>query len=77
MNTLQETVEEEIARLKLKRDELRGRLENIKNDIGAGLDADSEERAIQLENAEVLDGIANAAAEELQRIQNRLHELGA
>ena len=52
-----------------KRDELRARLESIEADYRRGLDADSEERATQLANADVLDGIARATAEELQRLE--------
>ena len=59
-----------------KRDELRARLAAIEKDYRQGLDADSEEQAIQLENAEVLDGIAKAAAEELQRVEAQLAKLG-
>lgn len=55
-----------------KRDELRARLEAIKNDYRQGLDRDSEEQAQQLENAEVLEGIAKSTAEELQRIEEQL-----
>lgn len=51
------------------------RLEAIRRDIRNGLDADSEERAVQLENAEVLAGIARATAEELVRVEQRLAEL--
>lgn len=65
----------EIQQLTEKRDELIARLDAIRKDYQQGLDADSEERAIQLENAEVLDGIARAAEEELQRIEARLAEL--
>ena len=57
------------AQLLAKRDELRERLEAIRRDIRSGLDANSEERAIQLENAEVLDGIAKVTTEELARIE--------
>lgn len=60
------------AQLLAKRDELRERLEAIRRDVRSGLDADAEERAIQLENAEVLDGIAKATAEELARIEQQL-----
>jgi len=59
-----------------KRDELRSRLEAIKNDYQQGLDADIEEQAIQLENAEVQEAIAKAAFEELQRIEEELAKLG-
>ena len=63
------------ASLLAKREELRERLDAISRDIRQGLDADSEERAVQLENAEVLDGIAKATAEELARIEQQLAEL--
>ena len=43
-----------------KRNELRQRLEDIESDYRRGLDPDSGERAVQLENAEVLEGIAKA-----------------
>jgi RNA polymerase-binding transcription factor DksA len=58
-----------------KRDQLVKRLEAIENDYRQGLDADAEEQAIQLENAEVLEGIARAAREELDRIEKELEEL--
>jgi len=67
--------QDEITRLLAQRDELRARIDAINADFRRGLDADSEERAIQLENQEVLDGIARAAAEELQRIESRLAAL--
>ena len=58
-----------------KRNELRTRLESIEQDYRQGLDADSEEQAVQLENAEVLDAIAKSTADELQRIEDRLAAL--
>ena len=58
-----------------KRDELRTRLESIEKDYRQGLDADSEEQAVQLQNAEVLEGIAKSTAEELQRIEEQLAKL--
>lgn len=58
-----------------RRNELRQRLEAIENDYRQGLDADAEERAIQLENAEVLAGIARSISEELQVIEERLARL--
>jgi len=59
-----------------QRDALNNRLDAIQKDYQQGLDADSEERAIQLENAEVLDGIYKATMEELQLVEKRLSELG-
>lgn len=67
-------VEEELQKLRVRRDELRARLEAIEADYRKGLDADSEERAQQLENAEVLEGISKAAAEELAEIEEKLAE---
>ena len=57
-----------------KRDELCQRLEEIEKDYRQGLDPDSEEQAIQLENAEVLEGIAKSTSEQLQEIEKQLAE---
>jgi RNA polymerase-binding transcription factor DksA len=59
-------------KLMAKRHELREKLEAIEKDYRRGLDPDSGERAVQLENAEVLDGIAKAIAEELARVEEEL-----
>lgn len=66
---------QEIAGLRKKRDELRERLEAIEKDYRQGLERDTEEQAIQLENADVLAAIARSTAEELDRIEARLAEL--
>lgn len=66
---------DEKAGLLAQREALRKRIEEIEADYRRGLDADSEERAQQLENAEVLEGIARAAAEELAQVEARLAEL--
>lgn len=70
-----DAISTERAKLLLQREALRERLEAINEDYRKGLSADSEEQAIQLENAEVLEGIAKAAAEELERIEQRLANL--
>ena len=57
-----------------KRDELCQRLEEIEKDYRQGLEPDSEEQAIQLENAEVLEGIAKSTSEQLQEIEKQLAE---
>lgn len=57
-----------------KRDELRARLQAIQDDYRKGLSADSEEQAAELENRDVLEEIARATAEELQRIEKLLSE---
>ncbi|MDT8384683.1 MAG: hypothetical protein RRB22_09725 [Gammaproteobacteria bacterium] len=70
-----DTISTQRAELLLQREALRERLEAINADYRKGLSADSEEQAIQLENAEVLEGIAKAAAEELEQIEQRLAKL--
>jgi len=69
------TQSDEKAKLIQRRDALKGRLDAIRKDIGRGLDPDSSERAIQLENAEVLDEIARVAQEELEQIETKLAQL--
>jgi hypothetical protein len=69
------TPETEKTKLLSKRDELLARLKEINRDYRQGLEADSEERAIQLENADVLEGIAKATVEELERIEELLKKL--
>jgi RNA polymerase-binding transcription factor DksA len=65
----------EKARLMARREALRARLDAIKQDIRQGLESDSEERATQLANAEVLEAIARSTAEELERVELRLARL--
>lgn len=65
------------AALLKRRDELRNKLQAIERDYRQGLEADSEEQAIQLENAEVLTGIAKATADELRRIEDQLAALSS
>jgi len=72
MGQNQQSPGDEKTRLIEKRNELRVRLETIKSDIRKGLEPDLEERAVQLQNDEVLEGIANATAAELEEIEERL-----
>jgi len=67
--------ENEKIQLTEKRDELRSRLDAIEKDYRQGLDSNSEEQAIQLENAEVQEAIAKSTAEELQRTEEKLAKL--
>jgi DnaK suppressor protein len=67
--------QDKITELQNKRRELIERLEAIEADYRRGLDQDAEEQAIQLENAEVLDGIARAARAELERVEKALAQL--
>jgi len=57
------------------RDELMQRLAAIRADLGNGLDADSKEQAIQLENIDVLSEISRITEEELQKINHQLAAL--
>lgn len=61
--------------LMLTRDELLARLAAIRADFGKGLDADSKEQAIQLENIDVLSEISRITEEELQKINRQLSAL--
>lgn len=61
--------------LKARQTELEKRLEAIRKDMAGGLDADSEEQAIQLENYEVLREIARLAEQELAGIKKKLSNL--
>ena len=54
------------------RDELLNRLEAIRKDLRGGLDADSKEQAVQLENMQVLQEIARVTEENLQEINKQI-----
>ncbi|MFZ5842457.1 MAG: hypothetical protein ACOY3E_06085 [Pseudomonadota bacterium] len=66
-----------IQYLRQRRDELQQRLDAIKADYRRGLSADSDEQAIELENAEVLAEISRVAANELAKVEQELRQLGA
>lgn len=66
--------EEKEALLK-KRKELMDRVDAIKADYQRGLDADSEERAVQLENRETLQEIERVSLEEIAKIEEQLKAL--
>ena len=61
--------------LSIKREELLKRLDAIKKEYGNGLSADSEEQALQLENAEVLAEISRITNEELQKVTTALERI--
>lgn len=60
------------AALLQRKAELERRLEKIRADYAGGLDPDSEERASQLENADVLEELTRLAVEELDQIERQL-----
>ncbi len=55
-----------------KKEELTARLERITENLRRGYDADSKERAIQLEDSEVADALGNEARAELKKISAAL-----
>jgi uncharacterized coiled-coil DUF342 family protein len=65
----------EIDDLKEQRSKLRQKLAAIEADYRKGLVPDSDDRAIELENADVLEEIARTVANELESIEKRLSEL--
>jgi hypothetical protein len=70
-----ETMNPEIEQLEERASELEYRLQAIRGDLNRGLDRDSGEQALQLENMEVLQEIGRVAEQELMTIRRRLAEL--
>jgi len=63
--------------LETKKTELATRLERINQNLRRGYEADSKERAKQLEDNEVVDALGNEAREELAKISAALQRLDA
>jgi len=63
------------SKLQMKKDELQARLERITSNVRQGLASDSEERAKQLEDSEVVDALGNEAREELGKISTVLERI--
>lgn len=70
-----DSIETRIDTLKTRESELRARLKSIKEDFNRGLDKDSGERAVQLENAEVLNEIARVTEKELESVIEEIGQL--
>lgn len=62
-------------RLETKKAELVTRLERITANVRRSLEADSKERAKQLEDSEVVDALGNEAREELEKISLALRRM--
>ena len=60
------------AELVQRKKQLQERLERIRQDLASGLDRDSEEQAVQLENRDVLLEIARVTEEELEKVDAEL-----
>ncbi len=67
--------EPSIQKLKEKEQALQSRLDAIYRDYRKGLDADGEERAQQLQNAETLNEIERVTAEELDKVRTAIRTL--
>ena len=63
------------ARLEARYAELNQRLQAIRQDYARGLEADSEERAQQLANAEVLAEIMRVSEEDLVKVTQELAKI--
>ncbi|HQV81058.1 MAG TPA: hypothetical protein PLW69_08850 [Agitococcus sp.] len=63
------------ANLEARYAELNQRLQAIQQDYARGLDADSEERAQELQNADVLAEIKRVAQEDLAKIAAELTQV--
>ena len=61
-----------MERLEAKREELTSRLERITANVRRSLDSDSEERAKELADSEVVDALGNEAREEINKITRAL-----
>jgi len=63
------------AILLLKKEEMEARLNRITSNVRRGLDNDSEERATQLEDSDVVDALGNEARNEIERISAALRRM--
>ncbi len=63
------------AKLEQKKQELSARLERISANLRRGYEADSKERAKQLEDNEVVDALGNEARAEIAKISAALHRM--
>ncbi len=64
-------------RLENKKLEFSARLERITDNLRRGLESDSKERAIQLEDSEVVDALGNEARKELEKVSQALRRMDA
>ena len=62
-------------RLETQKSELRGRLDRVKANLRRGFDADSKERAKELEDSEVVDALGNEARVEIAKISEALKRM--
>ncbi len=70
-------MESDMESLLLREAKLQGLLQAIATDIRGGLDPDSEERAVQLENREVLEEIERVTTSELASVRQLIADAKA
>jgi len=63
------------TRLEARRVELEERLHKIEDRLDDTPDPDAEERAVEREDDEMLEGLGNAGKKELQKIENALSRM--
>lgn len=63
------------TRLQARKAELDERLHKIEDQLDDTPDPDAEERAVEREDDEMLEGLGNAGKKELQKIQNALSRM--
>lgn len=61
--------------LESKKSELEARLERITANVRRGYDADSKERAKEMEDSEVVDALGNEAREEISKVSEALRRI--
>lgn len=77
LNENEQVLEYDLKSLLLREKKLQERLQAIAVDIRSGLDPDSEERAVQLENREVLEEIERVTAIELTSVRQLIADAKA
>ncbi len=65
----------EIDKLHQDRERLEEKIESIRRDLKQGLDASSDEQAIQLENYDVLMEILKISEDELESVNQKISHL--
>lgn len=75
--TTSSSTDDFLQSLLAKKEELSGRLDRINANVRRQLDSDSKERAMELEDREVVDALGNEAREELTKVSAALERLAS
>jgi RNA polymerase-binding transcription factor DksA len=71
------TTEDRGSRMRARLDELQARLEGIEEELDAPLSRDAPERAVELEDDEVLEGLGRSGQDEMRKIRAALARIEA